>query len=227
MESKMNSKALTNDEQVSCRDLTMQEHTSVNRVKQRRKGKPVTIFKAIDNDKALDFAFDESLSATEQKELMNAHIMEATGAVHRSIGMQFFINLGNAVVSSNASPTEMAAQLNTIAQSMQAFGPEDEYEGQLIAQLVVLHEHAMDWLGRAKRTEKVDFANVYLNGASKLLARHHETLEALLKYRRKGEQRVHVEHVHIHEGGQAIVGNVTSGGVGMKPIIEEGPHAKV
>ncbi len=60
----------------------------------------------------------------------------------------------------------------------------------------------------------------------KLLARHHETLEALLKYRRKGEQRVHVEHVHIHDGGQAIVGNVIPGG-GMNQKLEEGPHAKV
>lgn len=84
----------------------------------------------------------------------------------------------------------------------------------------------MDWLGRAHRTERVDFANVYLNGASKLLTRHHETLEALLKYRRKGEQRVHVEHVHVHGGGQAIVGNVTTGG-GLNNKVEEGPHAKV
>jgi hypothetical protein len=66
-------------------------------------------------------------------------------------------------------------------------------------------EHAMDWLARAKRTERVDFSNVYLNGASKLLTRHHETLDALLKYRRKGEQRVQ-EHVHVYDGGQAIVG---------------------
>jgi hypothetical protein len=52
---------------------------------------------------------------------------------------------------------------------------------------------------------------MYLNGASKLLTRHHETLEALLTYRRKEEQRVHVEHVHLHDGGQAIVGNVRLG----------------
>jgi len=120
----------------------------------------------------------------------------------------------------------MAKQLNTIAESIRAMGPQDEYEGQLISQLVVLHEQAMEWLGKAKRTERVDFANVYLNGASKLLTRHHETLEALLKYRRKGEQRVHVEHVHVYGGGQAIVGNVSPGS-GLNQKLEEGPHAKV
>ena len=74
----------------------------------------------------------------------------------------------------------MAKQLNTVAQSMHALGPQDEFEGQLIAQLVILHEHAMEWLGKAMRTDRVDFSNVYLNGASKLLTRHHETLTLFL-----------------------------------------------
>lgn len=70
----------------------------------------------------------------------------------------------------------------------------------------------MNILGQVIRTEIVNFANVYLNGASKLLTRHLEMLKALLKYRRKGELRVHVEHVHVPRGGQAIVGNVSSEG---------------
>jgi hypothetical protein len=37
-------------------------------------------------------------------------------------------------------------------------------------------------------------------------------VEALAKLRRGGEQTVRVEHVHVHEGGQAIVGNVMSRG---------------
>lgn len=37
-----------------------------------------------------------------------------------------------------------------------------------------------------------------LMGASKLLASHHENLTSLLKYRRGGEQRVHVEYVHVN-----------------------------
>jgi len=36
---------------------------------------------------------------------------------------------------------------------------------------------------------------------------------------------VTVEHVHIHSGGQAIVGAVTPGG-GDRPTSEEPPHAK-
>jgi len=48
-------------------------------------------------------------------------------------------------------------------------------------------------------------------------------LESLNRHRGKGQQRVTVEHVHVHEGGQAIVGNIEGGGVAAKS--KEQPHA--
>ena len=41
-------------------------------------------------------------------------------------------------------------------------------------------------------------------------------VEALKRYRSKGEQKVTVEHVTVNEGGQAIVGNVETGGGGSR-----------
>jgi hypothetical protein len=35
-------------------------------------------------------------------------------------------------------------------------------------------------------------------------------MEALNRYRSKGQQKITVEHVHINSGGQAIIGNVNS-----------------
>jgi hypothetical protein len=37
-------------------------------------------------------------------------------------------------------------------------------------------------------------------------------IEALKRYRSRAEQTVRVEHVTVNEGGQAIVGNVSTGG---------------
>jgi hypothetical protein len=37
-------------------------------------------------------------------------------------------------------------------------------------------------------------------------------VEALARKRRKGEQNVTVKHVHVHAGGQAVVGNVSHRG---------------
>ena len=146
--------------------------------------------------------------------MLDSRVMEFTGSANRTVALQLLTNVAKAIVPVKAKGEELAKQIDSIALSMQALAPQDEYEGQLVAQLIVLHDHSMDWLGRAIRTERMDFANIYLNGASKLLARHHETLEALMKYRRNGEQRVHVEHVHVYGGAQAIVGNVTYRGRG-------------
>jgi len=43
-------------------------------------------------------------------------------------------------------------------------------------------------------------------------------------YRGKAQQKVTVEHVHVHSGGQAIVGAVTPGGGGHEKSQEQG-HA--
>jgi hypothetical protein len=210
------------------RTLTVQEQQAIEHGKRSSSVKSYPIFRSIgaEGKEALELAYDNSLGNQNANELLDARILQATGTINRTTGLHLLTTAGQAIVSNKSNNKEIAERLDGLAQTMQTLAPQDEYEGQLVAQLVVLHEHAMDWLGRANRTERVDFANVYLNGASKLLTRHHETLDALLKYRKKGEQRVHVEHVHVHEGGQAIVGNVTPGG-GMNQKLEEGPHAKV
>ena len=50
-------------------------------------------------------------------------------------------------------------------------------------------------------------------------------LEALSRHRGKGQQKISVEHVHVHPGGQAIVGAVETGG-GVATASERQPHAK-
>jgi hypothetical protein len=49
-------------------------------------------------------------------------------------------------------------------------------------------------------------------------------LEALNRHRGKGQQKVTVEHVHVHSGGQAIVGMVEGGAKSSDP--EETQDAK-
>ena len=50
-----------------------------------------------------------------------------------------------------------------------------------------------------------------LNQANKLSRTHATLLEALNRHRGKGQQKATVEHVHVHNGGQAIVGSVEGG----------------
>jgi hypothetical protein len=51
------------------------------------------------------------------------------------------------------------------------------------------------------------------------LSRTYATLvEALNRHRGKGQQKVTVEHVHVHEGGQAIVGKRGEARAGPPPL---------
>ena len=54
-----------------------------------------------------------------------------------------------------------------------------------------------------------------LNQANKLSRTYAALLEALNRHRGKGQQKVTVEHVHVHAGGQAIVGMVETPGEGF------------
>ena len=102
--------------------------------------------------------------------------------------------------------------------------PNDEFEGMVAAQLVASHNATMECYRRAMIAEQTfEGRKENLNQANKLSRTHATLLEALNRHRGKGQQKVTVEHVHVHSGGQAIVGNVEGGGVRTK--LENQPHA--
>ena len=55
---------------------------------------------------------------------------------------------------------------------------------------------------------------------------HAVLLEALNRHRGKGQQKVTVEHVHVHSGGQAIVGMVEGPALDNSSKPERQPNAK-
>jgi hypothetical protein len=61
--------------------------------------------------------------------------------------------------------------------------------------------------------------------ANKLSRTYATLLEALNRHRGKGQQKVTVEHVHVHSGGQAVVGVVEPPGGRDRAKSEEQPHA--
>ena len=46
-----------------------------------------------------------------------------------------------------------------------------------------------------------------INRSTKLMRLYNETFETLNRYRRKGKQKIVVQHVNVNSGGQAIVGS--------------------
>ncbi len=106
-------------------------------------------------------------------------------------------------------------------------GPKDELEGMMAAQLIAAHNAAMECYRRAMIGDQTfEGRRENLNQANKLSRTWVTLLDALNKNRGKGQQKVTVEHVHVHAGGQAVVGTVERQGGGGQPRMEEQPHAK-
>ena len=121
------------------------------------------------------------------------------------------------------TPGERA--FNGILATLHGINPQDEVEAMLASQMVATHLAAMECLKRAQLREQTFQArDMNLRHATKLSRTYAAQVEALSRYRGKGQQKVTVEHVHVHSGGQAIVGAVTSGGRGAASKAEEQAH---
>ena len=89
--------------------------------------------------------------------------------------------------------------------------PEPAVEGMLAVQMVGVHQAATMVLARANMEgQTFERADAYVLQATRLMRLFKEQLEALAKLKGKtGQQKVTVRHVHVHGGGQAIVGAVS------------------
>jgi hypothetical protein len=74
------------------------------------------------------------------------------------------------------------------------------------------HTAAMAILGKWDAYSRLQSIALYTRAAAQLLKAYTVQLAALRKLRHGGSQHVRVEHVHINEGGQAVIGNVTPAG---------------
>ena len=111
----------------------------------------------------------------------------------------------------------VASFSNNAVAILQGIAPKDEVESLLAVQMIGVHNLAMDMMKRAMITDQtLEGAQANVNAATKMLRTFTAQMDALKKYRTGGQQKVTVEHVHVNEGGQAIVGNVNQGGGGDK-----------
>jgi len=90
---------------------------------------------------------------------------------------------------------------------LEALDPQDAIESMLAAQMVALHNVTMDCARRAGFSTGPD-RDTALHQANKASRTFGMLVETLNKHRGKGRQTMVVEHVHVHQGGQAIVGQV-------------------
>jgi hypothetical protein len=127
----------------------------------------------------------------------------------------------------NSSAEEIRRQRHAAVDALIGIAPRDELEGMIAAQLVACHNASMECYRRAMIGEQTfEGRRENLRQANKLSRTYAGLLDALNRHRGKGQQKVTVEHVHVHSGGQAVVGMVETTGGGARAKSEDQPHAK-
>jgi hypothetical protein len=129
----------------------------------------------------------------------------------------------------NASKEKRASEKGTnfMLAVVKGIEPRDQLEAMLAAQMAAVHMASMTFARRLAHVDNIPQQDSAERAFNKLTRTFAAQMSALKEYRSKGEQKMTVQHVHVAEGGQAIVGNVNAPteGVGARGKTGEQPHA--
>ncbi len=106
--------------------------------------------------------------------------------------------------------------------------PKDAVEALLVNQMIAVHTLSMQSAKLALlKDQTLAGVTLYLREVNKLSRTFAAQMAALDKHRGKGQQKMTVEHVHVHKGGQAVIGTVEANAkiseleVGAEGVVSE------
>jgi hypothetical protein len=135
-------------------------------------------------------------------------LMEALGTADR----EFFLGLLQQLTDSSLRGGQVDERLlNFMLSVIKGIKPRDQIEVMLVAQMAAIHEAIMTFTKRLAHVDTIPQQDSAERALNKLARTFATQMEALQRYRTRGEQKVVVQQVSVNEGGQAIVGNVTQG----------------
>jgi len=143
-------------------------------------------------------------------------LMEALGTADKNFQYGLISQLAN--VGSQGTEIDERG-LNFMMSMVKAVEPKDPVEAMLAAQMAAVHNATMTFARRLAHVENIPQQDAAEKAFNKLARTFTTQMAALKQYRTGGQQKMTVEHVHVHEGGQAIVGNVQGGGGSAKKSV--------
>lgn len=192
------------------KEYTDEEKALIAKYKEQIKSEPLSILCVeTDGDKRnINFNYSDSI-------LFNAKLMEATGTVSKLLSAKLLSQISNADGSVTTDESKQQDKFSYDLALMAGIKPNDTVESMLAVQMIATHDLAMEFIRRAMLPDRQVYqVDNNINRATKMLRSFTAQVEALNKYRNKGQQKVTVEHVTINEGGQAVVGVVEHKGGG-------------
>jgi len=112
------------------------------------------------------------------------------------------------IMSENFNPQQIA-QNNQM--TFEALGVEDGLQMMLATQMIGIHNLLKDTLIKAHAIDSGKEKQYYTNSSIKLANTFTQQAALLNKLQGNNSQKIVVEHVDVHDGGQAIVGAITKG----------------
>jgi len=186
------------------------EKARMDRYEERSKIEPLK-FKKMDGRDHLDI-----VDCTDKK-LLKVRLSEAFGTADHDLQgyltNQILQVFGGVLSIDDCDYDEAATATNQAMAIFAGIQPRDEIEALLVAQMIGIHNMSMACARRAMISNQNPIGRENnINMATKLTRTYVAQMQALKNYRQGGQQKMTVEHVHVNEGGQAIVGQVNQGG---------------
>jgi hypothetical protein len=149
-------------------------------------------------DGAALVAFDSSVAAKQQG-----------GSEWAAFNKTLLETVMSTIPTSRNDPEAATNRIAAASAALATFAPANEIESMIAAQAVALHYGALECLRRAMLPDQhADVASKLRKDGANLARAMTDMLDALDRKRGRGPQVVRVERVVVHEGGQAVVGNV-------------------
>jgi hypothetical protein len=89
--------------------------------------------------------------------------------------------------------------------------PQDEFQAFLAVQVVALGSAGEKFIRMSQRHLNEDYIDIYGSYGMKLLRLQLDAIRELGRLKHGNKQTVEVRHVHIHSGGQGVVGIINTG----------------
>ena len=154
--------------------------------------------------------------STEDDGSVRVHVPEEA-AVSKLFNVETSEAAGGLLISLVNALGKAGEQYRDMAVAMQAeLQPRDAIEAMLISQMTATH------IAMTSMSQKMTDAAIpqtregFERSMTRLSRTYIAQMDALRKHRAKAQQTVRVERVNVEQGGQAIVGDVSTGGQGAQ-----------
>lgn len=140
-----------------------------------------------------------------------ALLSEISGSQFPAFAMSLFRRAVKTIwFGEEPDPAEVDEAMQAMLDAFRGIKPRDEAEGVLAAQMLATHNAAMECMRRTMLPgQTFEGRDQNLKHAVKLMSLYERQLAAFDKRRGGGRQKITVEHVNVHAGGQALSATCT------------------